>query len=160
MARQPRIDAGDTYETTREFDLPTTGDIIHAPNEEIITGEAVKAAGDLDYQAQLAFMEEKVVVMVLDTTDVNAEPMPAVYVNGVAQFFPRGQEVTCKRKFVEGLVRSKPEAISASVTERNSENPTNRILRRAAEKYPFQVLRDDNPRGHSWLQALRTEDRV
>lgn len=160
MARTPRIDAGDTYETTREFNMPMTGDIIHAPNEEIITGEAVKAAGNLDYQAQLAFMEEKVTVMVLETTDVNAEPMPAVYVNGTAQFFPRGEPVTCRRKYVEGLVRSKPEVVSATVTERNSENPTNRILSRAAEKYPFQVLRDDNPRGASWLQALRTEDRT
>lgn len=160
MARQPRIDAGDTYETEKTFELPTAGDIVHAPNEEIITGEAVKAAGDLDYQAQLAFMEEKVVVSVLETTDKYAEPMPAVYVNGVAQFFPRGVAVTCKRKFVEGLVRAKPEAISADVTERNSENPSNRINRRSAEKYPFQILRDDNPRGASWLHALRTEDRV
>lgn len=160
MARTPRIDAGDTYETTKSFDLPSTGDIVHAPNEEIITGEAAKAAGDLDYQAQLAFMEEKVVVSVLETVDPNAEPMPAVYVNGVPQFFPRGVAVTCKRKFIEGLVRAKPEAIAVNVTERNSENPVNRINRSSAEKYPFQILRDDNPRGAAWLHALRTEDHV
>ncbi len=106
-------------------------------------------------------MEEKVTVTVATTTDKNAEPMPAVYVNGVAQFFPRGVPVTCKRKFVEGLVRAKPIDIQAnSELQSLGSEPVQRVYRNTAYKYPFQVIRDSNPRGHAWLEALMAEDQM
>jgi hypothetical protein len=157
--REQQVESGD-QRSESHFDLPTTGDIVRPGPEPIMTGEAVAAAGQEGYYAMLAFMEERVGVVVGETTDANAEPMPAVYVNGVAQYCPRGVEVSCRRKFVEGLVRAKPVSVRTSVEERNSENPANRIVRTALLKYPFQVTRDDNPRGAAWLRALLAEDMV
>jgi hypothetical protein len=160
MARLPRIDSGEN-EVTRSIEISHAGEILHGHNEEIITGEAVKAAGDLEYQKLLAFMEEKVTVMVHETSDKNAEPMPAVYVNGTAQFFPRGVDVECRRKYVEGLVRAKPEAINAEyVIATVGAEPSNRVRGSSAAKYPFSLVRDDNPRGAAWLRELMAEDRT
>lgn len=158
--KQVQIDTGENFAVSREFELPDN--VLDRGGEtEIITGEAVKAAGNLNYQKLLAFMEEKVVVQVSTTTDKNAEPLPAVYVNGVAQFFPRGQNITCKRKFVEGLARSKPEMVNTDMTVQSlGAEPQNRVLRTSALRYPFHVVHDANPRGAKWLEQLLTEDRV
>lgn len=155
------IESGEQEMTASSF-LADLKELIVRPEHEPLVGSMPLEAAKLDpeYMAALAFMEEHVLVEVQETTDENAEPMPAVYVNGKAQYFPRGVEVKCRRKYLEGLVRAKPISIMTKVEERNSENPTNRILKRAALKYPFRVVEDSNPRGAAWLRALLLEDQV
>lgn len=133
--------------------LPT-GNLIRPdePTIEIPDGPTID-----EYAKQLAFNEELVTVMVHETAEENAAPLVDVYVNGVAQFFPRGEPVTCKRKYVEGLVRAKPTAISTDVRERNSENPQNVINRRSALRYPFSIVEDKNPNGAAWLRKVLAE---
>jgi hypothetical protein len=153
------VDSRD-YSTEGSFTMPETGRVIVPESEDIISGEAMLAAGQKDYLAQLAFMEEKVTVVVHESSNINDEPMPMVSVNGRNQFFVRGQDVEVRRKYVEVLARSKPEAISTEVSERNSENPRNRILRKRSHKYPFNVVHDANPKGAAWLKALLQEDQL
>ena len=133
--------------------LPT-GDLIRPDEPEIMIPDGPTIN---EYAKQLAFNEELVTVMVHETAEENAAPLVDVYVNGVAQFFPRGEPVTCKRKYVEGLVRAKPTAISTDVRERNSENPQNVINRRSALRYPFSVIEDKNPNGGAWLRKVLAE---
>lgn len=133
--------------------LPT-GELIRPDEPEIMIPDGPTID---EYAKQLAFNEELVTVMVHETAEENAAPLVDVYVNGISQFFPRGEPVTCKRKFVEGLVRAKPTAISTDVRERNSENPQNVINRRSALRYPFSVIEDKNPNGGAWLRKVLAE---
>ena len=133
--------------------LPT-GDLIRPDEPEIMIPDGPTID---EYAKQLAFNEELVTVMVHETAEENAAPLVDVYVNGSAQFFIRGEPVTCKRKYVEGLVRAKPTAISTDVRERNSENPQNVINRRSALRYPFSVIEDKNPNGGAWLRKVLAE---
>lgn len=134
--------------------LPSTGDFIRPDEPEVMV---VDGPSINEYAKLLAFYEEPVTILVHESQADNDIPLVDVYVNGVAQFFPRGEPVTCKRKFVEGLCRAKPSHISTSVEERNSENPANRINRRSSLKYPFSVIEDKNPNGAAWLRKTLAE---
>lgn len=134
--------------------IPSTGDVIRPDEPEIHIPDGPTID---DYAKSLAFNEEPVTVMVHESPDENAAPLVDVYVNGVVQFFPRGEPVTCKRKYVEGLVRAKPVAVSTDVRERNSENPQNIVHRRSALRYPFSVIEDKNPNGAAWLRKILAE---
>lgn len=136
-----------------ELILPE-GNVIRPEEPEIAIPDGPTIS---EYAKALAFMEEPVTVMVHETGDTNETPLVDVYVNGVAQYFVRGEPITCKRKYVEGLVRAKPTAISTDVRERNSENPQNVIHRRSALRYPFSVVEDKNPNGGAWLRKILAE---
>lgn len=156
MARYTRkeIDTNDMQiGQESELVLPT-GNVIRPEEPEIMIPDGPTID---DYAKQLAFNEELVTVMVHESNSENEAPLVDVYVNGVAQFFPRGEAVTCKRKYVEGLARAKPTAISTDVRERNSENPQNIINRRSALRYPFSVIEDRNPNGSAWLRKVLAE---
>lgn len=138
----------------KEVMLPATGDMGSAPDEirEVEPGPAVF---DLNEKARkLAFMEEKVDIMVHESADPNAEPVVQVGVNGVNQFFPRGQVVTARRKFVEVLARAKNTGITTKEALDRDGNRTTVIGKHTALKYPFSVMRDDSPRGAAWLKAV------
>lgn len=157
----PKTVDSENFSTDGSFTMPPTGKVIVPEDPEIITSETLAAAGISDYLSQLAFMEEKVTVVVHESTNTNDDPMPMVAVNGVNQYFVRGQEQLVKRKFVEVLARAKPEAVMTNVEVRSvGAEPINRVLRNRAHKFPFSVVQDKNPRGRSWLTALLNEDQL
>lgn len=164
MARAPNTNKSidsDDFATEGSFTMPPTGQVIIPDDPEILTGEALAAAGVKDYLANLAFMEEKVTVVVHESTNKNDDPMPMVAVNGVNQYFVRGQNQLVKRKFIEVLARAKPEAVMTDVEVRSvGAEPVNRVLRNRAHKFPFSVVEDRNPRGGAWLSALLREDQL
>lgn len=163
MARAPsnRTIDSDEFATEGSFIMPATGKVLIPDDPEILTTEAMAAAGANDYLAQLAFMEEKVMVTVHESTNKNDDPMPMVAVNGVNQYFVRGQNQLVKRKFVEVLARAKPEAVMTDVQVQGlGAEPINRVLRNRAHKFPFSVIEDRNPRGGAWLSALLREDQL
>lgn len=132
--------------------LPATGSILREESESIVTVENL-SPGD-GYAAELAFMEENVEVMVHDSTDPNAENPVQVSCNGRNQFFWRNQPQVVKRKFVEILARAKTTAISTVEARDLTGERTMRIDRSSALRYPFSVIRDENPRGASWLRNV------
>lgn len=107
-----------------------------------------------DRAAALAFMEEKVEVMVHESTDPNAENPVTVACNGVNQFFVRGMPQVVKRKFVEILARAKTTAISTKEVRDYQGDLTTRIDKSTALRYPFSVVRDENPKGAAWLRSI------
>lgn len=133
------------------LDVPTTGalDSLIRVDQEIVKADST-ALGD--YAAELAFMEEHVDVMVHESTDENAAPVVDVYVNGVPQWFVRGQMQKVKRKFVEVLANARQTSIKTNVHQ-DSENVYNRINKHTALRYPFS-MQDSNPRGQPWLRNL------
>lgn len=104
--------------------------------------------------SELAFMEEKVDVMLHESTDPNAENPVQVSVNGINQFFLRGQQQTVRRKYVEVLARAKKTAISTPEMTNQVGERVAAIRKATALHYPFSVTRDDNPRGQAWLRGI------
>ena len=157
MPRWPekKLDATD-QELPRDvtIDLPTSGKLeVSGPieNDEIVV--AGRDGLDNSYAAELAFLEEKVDVMVHESTDPNAEPIVHTAVNGINQFFPRGAVVTCKRKFVEVLARSKVTTFQTKVVHEDG-NVYNRMHKQTGLRYPFSIVRDENPKGATWLKSV------
>ena len=133
--------------------MPVTGDAEMDQGEiEVIERPQPKAKLDL-----LCFMDEMVVVMVHTSPEKFAEPLVQVWNDGRHQLFPRGQEVTCKRKFVEVLARAKPTNFRNEEYIDADGNKSVRWPSSQSLKYPFTVIRDDNPNGAAWLKALLAE---
>lgn len=101
------------------------------------------------------FMEEMVTVEVHDVADENADPAFPIWVNGIPEFFRRGEQKTVKRKFVEGLARAKKTGyrnvlkVDPMTGEQEYVWPSKTGLR-----YPFSVVSDNNKEGSAWLKAV------
>ena len=100
-----------------------------------------------------AFMNEPVMVTVLSSGKDNEMPYVQVAVNGVTQMFLRDTQMVVKRKYVERLARAKETGYEQTVDDRLGER-MNTLHNRHSLRYPFQVNRDDNPRGAAWLRAI------
>ncbi len=103
----------------------------------------------------LAFMAEKVTVLVQESDDPRADEVIEVSVNGRSEIFRRGIPKTVTRMFVEGLARAKP----VKYGNRHRVNPdtgVEEVVNRSTtgQRYPFTVIEDRNPMGQSWLQAV------
>ena len=148
-----KTDSNDLYTAQNShIDMPTEGIIDRsALREDGI--EVVPADGLSDYARELAFMEELVEVEVHESTDPNAELIVDLYCNGTPQRFIRGQAQTVKRKFVQILAQTRPTAVTSSV-RKEGDQVFNRVNKHTAMRYPFRVVRDDNPRGRDWLRQV------
>lgn len=133
------------------IDMPGMGIIdrsaLHEEGIEIVT-----AAGLSDYAKDLAFMEELVEVEVHESTDPNAEPVVDLYCNGIPQRFLRGVPIAVKRKYVQILTAARQTSMTTTVKV-DGDNVINRINKHSALRYPFRVVRDDNPKGSDWLRS-------
>jgi hypothetical protein len=116
--------------------------------------------------AELAFMEEDVKVILSEGTDKNAETHVFISVNGVGpgpggvKWVPRGVEITMKRKFLNVLAGARQ--VKYTNYERVSPDGERESNQRAtsADRYPFQIIHDPNPRGIDWLRELRATNRA
>jgi hypothetical protein len=137
------------------LDIPTTGSIDDIKRTDL---QVEIATPDMagDYAAQLAFMEEKLDVIVHESTDKNADPIVEVWCNGTPQRFVRGQVQTVKRKFVQILADSRETSIQTKNMTGSDGEVMQRINKHTALCYPFSVASDPSgQRGALWLkQAL------
>lgn len=137
----------------RSIDIPMTGSIadIVRPEIEIVTSPIKD-----DYAAQLAFNEERVEVVVHESTNPNDQELFDVYCNGVPQWFKRGQVQTVRRKYVEILARARQTSIATKTSAQGGYNDeaVNRIDKHTAVRYPFTVVHDQNPKGREWLKSV------
>lgn len=102
---------------------------------------------------EMAFANEMVVVRVHQSTDKNAHPLPDVFVNGRVQRFPRGEEVTVRRCFVERLARAMATTYG-NVKTKGADGEDKYIYPpSSAEVYPFTVI-GDTSKGEAWLKGI------
>jgi hypothetical protein len=145
MSRKPQTDSTNEYlgrENTMEFGVPA------AFSAEQIDQAFTMADADLE-----AFMNEPVMVTVISGGKDNEAPFVPVGVNGVTQMFQRDVPIVVKRKYVERLARAKETGYEQTVDDRLGEK-MNALHQKHSLRYPFQVNRDDNPRGAAWLRAV------
>lgn len=120
------------------------------PDIEIVDGPNAMSIAD-----ELAFMEERVCVVVHESTDPNAEDPILVANGGINQWIFRGQETIVKRKFVERLARAKLTNYRQNLAEKDVDK-YNRLFMATAVQYPFSVI-GDSPRGQDWLRKVLAE---
>lgn len=123
-----------------------------APKIEPVDGPNAMAMVD-----ELAFMEEPVTVTVHTTKEKFEGPLVTISVNGRDQNFLRGQAITVKRKFVEGLARAKPVSFRNEEFVNGEGDKQFRYPASSGLRYPFQVDHDANPRGGPWLRKILAE---
>jgi hypothetical protein len=129
---------------------------------EVLDIEVENSLDTLNDKARhLAFLEEEVTIQLAEDTNKNPETHIFCQVNGVGPgpggvpWIPRGVPVTIKRKFLQVLARARPVRYRNNeyVDQNSGERKTEQIAS-SAQKYPFSVIRDDNPRGVEWLTNL------
>jgi hypothetical protein len=145
MVRKAAVDATNEYlgqTNTMEFG------VVPDFKSEIIDNPVSMEGVELE-----AFMNEPVMVTVLSGGKDNEAPYVQVGVNGTIQMFKRDTPIVVKRKYVERLARAKETGYDQTVDDRLGER-MNLLHNRHSLRYPFQVNRDDNPRGAAWLRSV------
>jgi len=131
--------------------LPSDGPL--PPSENMIQVHT-DVLGFKDKAAALAFNEEKLTIMIHDTTDENADQLVFLSVNGRGVWLERAQQYKISRKYVEVLCRAKPFGIETVQARDFMGNQTTNIKKSSALRYPFSVLNDPNPNGAAWLRSI------
>ncbi len=126
-----------------------------ADRSEILIADA-SAAGD--YAAELAFMEEKVTILLHRGREKNAPTAEMAGVNGVIKWLPVDTPIKIERKFVENLARAQPINVNTRSGESSGDDLTfNHVDRSLSSLVSFSVLDDPNPRGREWLTRVMRE---
>lgn len=153
-----RPDREQTAETPAiEMEMPLTGSLDNMRRPDQYIEPVVDFGRFKDKAAELAFLEEMVMIRIHETGDPNAEPVVQLGVNGRQVFIKRGEDVIVRRKYVEQLLRAKPENIQTNIRRDGDGNVRNMITKTRALKYPFSIVRDDNPMGRAWERKIRSE---
>jgi hypothetical protein len=128
----------------REFALSEVGS--PEPIELISERDFVKTA-DLE-----AFMHEELEIRMAEPSRDSDLFIETPSVNGINMPMQRGVRMTIKRKYVEALCQAR--IITYVQENRNPNDPSDlTMVERSRLVYPFEVLRDPNPRGQAWLEA-------
>lgn len=140
------------------LDMPTDRPLDQmARPDRRIEGVDIDVIANMDHAQQLAFLEEYVVVNIADTAEQGAENPVVLHVNGRAVAIVRSEDTAVRRKYVELLLRAKPEAIQTRITRGGDGEPRNHIDKTRSLKYPFSIVLDRNPRGPAWARKIRSE---
>jgi hypothetical protein len=105
---------------------------------------------------QEAFMAEKVIVLIHNSTEQHPVDPVMLAVNGRQIFVWRNQPTIIKRCYLERLCRAKPDGIT-----QDAANPDPKIANKlnisSGLLYPFSVVEDKNPKGHHFMQKWLAE---
>jgi tartrate dehydratase beta subunit/fumarate hydratase class I family protein len=151
----------DAYSTAPDtfLDIPVTGSLdgLERTDQDIEVPTAGDDAGRMKAKADmLAFLEEKVLIQLHESTNANDQQVVPLYVNGAAVYITRGVPTVVRRKYVEMLCRAKAQDVKVNVVRDANGDVVNRTTKSSALAYPFSVIEDRNPRGAAWLaQRMR-----
>ena len=105
-----------------------------------------------------AFMEETVVVRVNKPHERNAPLGLMLCVQGRSQYIVKGLAQRIKRKYLECLARAQRQFIETPETYGSNGQPNGtKVTKTTSLEHDFAVLRDDNPKGHAWLEGILAE---
>jgi hypothetical protein len=130
---------------------------VHVPQEPDV--ETVSESDLSQLAGDEAFMNEAVQIRLATTTDPNAPPHAVVTVNSSLNraVIPRGRPVWVKRLHVEVLARMRETRYTQPSRNMMDPESGNALLPQHAQVYPFEVLKDNNPRGRAWLERVLAE---
>jgi hypothetical protein len=138
------------------LDIPTRGDLdaMARSDLDLARGDPVTWESKA---AQLAFLNEKIFIRIAETNDPNEQEIVFLSVNGKPVWLKRGRVEYVRRHYVEQLFRAKPQKVKVTVAKNTEGEVVNRTTKSSALAYPFEIVRDDNPKGKAWAQQLMRE---
>lgn len=137
-------------------DVPAVDMDADRETDEIILVDG-KVSFDNDYVAELAFMEERLTIVMGRTSEKFAPAILDFYVNGKPFWVPVGRKVTIPRKYVEVIARAQPYDVRTNVVQ-EKEREQNLVERHTINKYPFSVIDDPSgAKGIDWLTRIMQE---
>lgn len=154
------VDAAAIAESSHTATMPSSGPADEMPvlskGEQQIVEPVAGQIVSPEQAARLAFMRERVLIRIAETSEEQADPRFIVAVNGRAMVMERGGQYNVPRYYLENLARAKPigyrnEEFFLPNGERSVRWPAKRGLR-----YPFDVL-EDTPKGRAWLTQVLKE---
>lgn len=140
-----------------DFTIPTTGEARVKEGGRIQIVEGPRALNYQDKADALAFMEETVIVRIQESPDKNDENPIEIGVNGRMVVLWRGVDYILKRKYLERLIRAKPTRVEQKAVTDHEGAKSFAYSRKTSFKYPFQIMRDDNPLGADWARKVAAE---
>ena len=111
---------------------------------------------NMKHAEMMAFLEELVIINIHESSDPTDDNPVPIGNNGRMVYIKRGENTIVKRKYVGQLLRAKPQHVKTQVV-RAGDDVQNRVTKRSAMRYPFSVVRDDNPLGQAWLKKILQE---
>lgn len=140
-----------------QVEIPAHGDLetlLKRPDLEVepVSEALFKTKAEME-----AFMHEFVVVR------IHASPVPGdenpvpLSVNGRQIFVWREEDTAIRRMYCEQLMRAKPVQIRTEQQRTPSGDIRNLVHKNSSLRYPFQLVRDDNPRGRAWAAKIMQE---
>ena len=172
-APRKEIHTGDMHIEQRDtINLDEVESTLIRDGDSIVLAEAQTKAEAADYQAQLAFNEEPIEVRIERSSEKNAPRWVPCCVNGrgaevfdtvgkrwqILGALPLGVPCITRRKYIEVLAMAKQDSVDTrppTTTEiLNGTNEVNEVEITTTAKYPFSVIRDNNPAGGEWLNKL------
>lgn len=110
----------------------------------------------MDAAAEEAFMHEKVLIRIEPQSHEGAYKHVPLGVRGDYRIVPVGKPIWIERKFVEVLERARMREGKPTEIDHNSQvNELAKIEYVTKHSFPYTVMEDRNPKGHSWLQKMR-----
>ena len=113
----------------------------------------IDVVNSMDEATALLFAEDKLTIVIHNSSEKNAEDPVPVGVNGRMAYVKRAQKTIMPRKYVERLLRAQSDSVEQDVTARE-EKDFNRLTIRPTQRYPLSVLHDPHPNGAAWLQSI------
>ncbi|MFA5921170.1 MAG: hypothetical protein WC856_07745 [Methylococcaceae bacterium] len=136
----------------QSHDMPSDRPIEHS--DFVDQFEIVDTPIPADALAARAFFEEFVEIEIPATGALEEEAVIQLSCNNVNQFILRDVPTMVRRKYVEILARAKTENVTTPEYQDANGNRATRVRKAQGLRYPFRVLRDDNPGGQSWLKNI------
>jgi len=107
------------------------------------------------YMQDLAFLNEKVQVMLLESNDPHdTARLVTVGVNGKTFYFMKGEWRSCPRYVLEMLARAKKEVHSFGYKMNQDRTTSDTNTHYRALRYPHQFV-DNNPIGQKWYNTIK-----
>lgn len=137
--------------------IPASGDLDKVLKRDDLEIEPVDTPMFRDRAEMEAFMREFVVIR------IHASPIPGdenpvpLSVNGRQIFVWREEDTAVRRMYVEQLMRAKPVQIRTEQKRTDSGDIRNIVHKTTSMRYPFAIVRDDNPRGRPWANRIMQE---
>lgn len=157
MPRMPEINADEHLGPGDEVEIHTAEPVEKVKRSKKVAAPEVIDTTSIDVGSE-AFFNELVEIIVHESTDPAAIPIPQVNVNDVNQFFIRGQKQKVKRMFVARLARMKQTRYTQQIAnDPSSGHVIQRMIPHVGLRYPFSVIHDPNPKGPAWLQKILAE---
>lgn len=136
----------------RDVDIPVDGDIAEIGPDSIETLEGPEA---MNKAKALAFNEEKIKVMVHESTQQGDSAIVRSAVNGKQQFIIRGVVQEIRRKYVETLARARRTVYKQIIhVNESTGNVVQKMVPSTSLANPFSVIEDRNPAGAEWLRKI------